>query len=80
MSHAREIGGEGCAKGWCEEDLCERLECFSKPCDLCQSGKESLEKVEDMIYNKKGEQEYKIIFMDYSMPEMDGLETTARIL
>ena len=40
-------------------------------CDLALSGREALEKIRKNDYN--------IIFMDHMMPEMDGVETTARI-
>jgi CheY-like chemotaxis protein/HPt (histidine-containing phosphotransfer) domain-containing protein len=39
--------------------------------DAAKSGKEALEKVERKRYH--------LIFMDHMMPDMDGLETTARI-
>ena len=40
-------------------------------CDLALSGREALEKIQKNNYN--------IIFMDHMMPEMDGVETTAKI-
>ena len=32
-----------------------------------------------MIENNEAESQYKIIFMDFSMPEMDGIEATKMI-
>lgn len=40
--------------------------------DTCKSGKEAIELI-------TAHQDYDLIFMDHMMPEMDGMETTARI-
>jgi len=45
------------------------LESFGLNIELCLSGKEAIDKI------KQGK-EYDIIFMDYMMPDMDGIETT----
>jgi CheY-like chemotaxis protein/HPt (histidine-containing phosphotransfer) domain-containing protein len=39
--------------------------------DLCKSGKEALENVQKFKYD--------LVFMDHMMPDMDGIETTAKI-
>ena len=44
------------------------LESYQLTVDTAFSGKEALDKV--------AQKEYAIVFMDYMMPEMDGLETT----
>ena len=47
------------------------LESFKLVVDTAQSGKEALEKA--------ASKEYPLIFMDYMMPEMDGIETTKHL-
>ena len=49
------------------------LEPFGMEIDGVSSGSEALELV------KKGEPKYDVIFMDHMMPEMDGVQTTAKI-
>ena len=44
--------------------------------DLCITGQEALEKVAS-VYDEGCT--YKMIFMDFSMPVMDGIESTRRI-
>jgi len=45
---------------------------FKIPCDIAESGKEAIELIESG-------QQYDIIFVDWNMPETDGIELTAKI-
>jgi len=47
------------------------LEPYKVSVDIASSGREALHKAEERIYN--------LIFMDYMMPEMDGVETTREL-
>lgn len=47
------------------------LESYKVAADTAKSGKEALEKV--------ALKEYQLVFMDYMMPEMDGIETTKHL-
>lgn len=54
---------------------------FKSEVDTAVSGKKSLLLVEERLKKEaRGEKPYKLIFMDYSMPDMNGLETSKRIL
>ncbi|MCL1882759.1 MAG: response regulator [Defluviitaleaceae bacterium] len=44
------------------------LESFGQDVDICESGEEAIEKIEQG-------NSYDLIFMDYMMPQMDGIET-----
>ncbi len=54
------------------EILKETLQSFSFRVDTASSGREAIEMVE-----AEGEDPYKIILMDYRMPDLDGIETAA---
>ena len=56
------------------EILKETLQSFSFKVDTASSGKEAIAMVET-----EGEDPYTLILMDYRMPELDGLETAARL-
>ena len=47
------------------------LDSYGVKADIALSGKEAIELFED--------NEYDIVFMDYVMPDMDGIETTGRL-
>jgi CheY-like chemotaxis protein len=49
------------------------MEAFHLPCDIACSGKEALEMME------KAEKPYNLFFVDWQMPEMDGIELTKKI-
>ena len=49
-------------------------------CEKAMSGKEALKKVEENILQNEGKScQYHLIFMDCSMPIMDGFETSKKI-
>ena len=50
-------------------------------CDQAQSGKKALEMVQSRceMVRKEGAQMYKVIFLDYSMDEMDGPDVAIKI-
>lgn len=56
------------------ELLREALESFSFRVTCVESGKDSIEELE-----KNQEEPYDLVIMDWKMPEMDGLETCAKI-
>ena len=47
---------------------------FNLPCDVAASGKEAID-----LINKSGDRPYNIFFIDWKMPEMDGIELTKKI-
>ena len=55
----------------------ELLKLHKISCESCNSGLKALKMVKDRIKNSVPL--YKLIFMDYSMPILDGLETSVKI-
>ena len=55
----------------------ELLKSHNYPNESCASGYKAVKLVQDRIRNKVAL--YDIIFMDYSMPGLDGLQTTVKI-
>jgi len=49
------------------------MEAFHLPCDIASSGQEALEKME------KADRQYNLFFVDWQMPDMDGIELTRKI-
>ena len=50
------------------------MDAHKLPCDVVSSGSEALDKI-----NTNGESFYNIYFVDWQMPEMDGIELTRKI-
>jgi CheY-like chemotaxis protein len=50
------------------------MEAFHLPCDIATNGKEALE-----MLKKTGDKPYNLFFVDWQMPEMDGIELTKKI-
>jgi CheY-like chemotaxis protein len=50
------------------------MEAFHLPCDVAGSGKQALE-----MMRKAGDKPYNLFFVDWQMPEMDGIELTKKI-
>jgi CheY-like chemotaxis protein len=50
------------------------MEAFRLPCDTAESGKEALE-----MMRKAADNPYNLFFIDWQMPEMDGIELTRRV-
>jgi two-component system, sensor histidine kinase and response regulator len=50
------------------------MEAFHLPCDIACSGKEALEMME-----KTADRPYNLFFVDWQMPDMDGIELTKKI-
>jgi CheY-like chemotaxis protein len=50
------------------------MEAFHLPCDIACSGKEALE-----MMDKSPDKPYNLFFVDWQMPDMDGIELTKRI-
>jgi len=50
------------------------MEAFHLPCDVACSGKEALEMME-----KTADKPYNLFFVDWQMPDMDGIELTRKI-
>ena len=50
---------------------------FDIGCDFCMTGAEALQKVRERVLSNKPN--YKLILMDYSMPECDGISATRSI-
>jgi CheY-like chemotaxis protein len=50
------------------------MEAFHLPCDIACSGKEALE-----MMDKSTDKPYNLFFVDWQMPDMDGIELTKRI-
>jgi len=50
------------------------MEAFHLPCDIASSGKEALEMME-----KTPDKPYNLYFVDWQMPDMDGVELTKKI-
>jgi CheY-like chemotaxis protein len=50
------------------------MEAFHLPCDIASSGKEALEMMEKAL-----DKSYNLFFVDWQMPDMDGIELTKRI-
>jgi CheY-like chemotaxis protein len=51
------------------------MEAFHLPCDIASSGKEALEMMSETPQDKA----YNLFFVDWQMPDMDGIELTKRI-